>query len=225
MGQGESEDPCTLLLPAMTKESDTERAEKLCIPTLQRLETTTFAQLLGLKADIAILHRQRYRENARAKSYTGCEEGKIHYTLTQVGTQREYPVVEKSVASLAATRSLPDPGERIQETSLALLLRAPFGKGVPEPERLVPCASDDRLSIRRHGQVEDTLGVARQSGYLLHRRVLPHADLVLDLTCAREAMGRDKLVRTGRYTTCEKFLLGNTPWWCLPRPIPHDSLL
>lgn len=72
------------------------------------------------------------------------------------------------------------------------------GEHVPEAQSLVPCACDDALSIRRHGQVQHpepvvTRGISaalwshkehspqrvtRQRGNLLHTGILPHNDLV-----------------------------------------------
>lgn len=50
---------------------------------------------------------------------------------------------------------------------------------VPEPQRLVSRPSDDRFAGRAHGEVEDTVRVAREADDLCHARILPHHDLIL----------------------------------------------
>ena len=62
-------------------------------------------------------------------------------------------------------------------------------KHVPEPQRLVPGARDDDTAIGAHGQVEDSVGVAREAHDLRHAGVLPHDNLVL-----RVAVRADDLV-------------------------------
>ena len=59
------------------------------------------------------------------------------------------------------------------------LLGAGLGEDVPEAQRLVAGARDDRLAVGRHGEVEHPVRVAGQLGHLHERRVLPHQDLVL----------------------------------------------
>lgn len=59
------------------------------------------------------------------------------------------------------------------------LLTTRLAEHIPEPESFVSCAGDDRLAVRRHGQVEDPIGMASQLGHLGQTRVLPHEDLIL----------------------------------------------
>ena len=42
------------------------------------------------------------------------------------------------------------------------------GKNLPEPQGLITCSCYDVLTIRAHGQVEDSHSVSSQSGDLLH---------------------------------------------------------
>ena len=59
---------------------------------------------------------------------------------------------------------------------------------IPEPESFVPSARHDALSVRRHGQVENTVAVAGQLGHLGEAGIFPDQDLVL-----RVAVGRHQL--------------------------------
>lgn len=61
---------------------------------------------------------------------------------------------------------------------------------VPESKRLIACARDNRLAVGRERQVQHSVGVALEDRDLLHRRILPHKDLVL-----RVSVRRHKLVR------------------------------
>ena len=59
---------------------------------------------------------------------------------------------------------------------------------VPEPESFVPGARHDALTVRRHGEIENTVAVAGQLGHLGQAGIFPDKDLVL-----RVAVGRDQL--------------------------------
>jgi len=50
---------------------------------------------------------------------------------------------------------------------------------VPKPQRLIPGTRHNRLSVRRHGQIQHSQRVASQSGQLGERRVPPDDNLVL----------------------------------------------
>lgn len=49
---------------------------------------------------------------------------------------------------------------------------------VPEPERLVPCASDDSLAVGTHGEVQHSRRVTIERGDLRHGRVPPDMNLI-----------------------------------------------
>ena len=83
---------------------------------------------------------------------------------------------------------------RLVSLSFPLSPRSSFRSEITHsPKRLIPSPRTNRLSIRTHSEVEDPERVTRESGDLVHRRVLPDADLVLDRTC-RVAVGGDDLV-------------------------------
>lgn len=63
---------------------------------------------------------------------------------------------------------------------------------VPEAQRLVAGAGDDALSIWGHGKVDDPRGMSSERGNLVHRRVLPHDNLV-----ERVAMRGNHFIHTG----------------------------
>lgn len=56
----------------------------------------------------------------------------------------------------------------------------PFLERIPKAKRLVSCSGDDRLSVRTHGEVEDSVGVTAERGDLGHSWVSPDADLIGD---------------------------------------------
>lgn len=61
---------------------------------------------------------------------------------------------------------------------------------LPETESLVTGTSHNGLTVRAHGEIQNTERVAGQGNNLLHARVLPDYDLVLTV-----AVGADDLVR------------------------------
>ena len=77
----------------------------------------------------------------------------------------------------------------------------PLLKAFPEPQRLVSGPSNHSLTVRAHGQIENTIGVPRQAGHLSHARVLPNHDLILGVS-----MGGDQLIRV--LTPCQIANLG-----------------
>lgn len=84
----------------------------------------------------------------------------------------------------------PDVVEGVQH-GLALLWGRRLAEHVPEAQRLVPGASNDRLAVRGHGKVEHSQRVPSQHCDLLHRRILPNHNFVLGI-----AVGGDNLVYT-----------------------------
>lgn len=60
-----------------------------------------------------------------------------------------------------------------------------LAEDVPEAQGLVSGACHDGLSVRGHGQVEHSVGVACEFRHLCEGGVLPHQDLVLGVAvCA-----------------------------------------
>ena len=49
---------------------------------------------------------------------------------------------------------------------------------MPEPQSLIPRSRHNRLSTRRHGQIQNSHTMPRESGDFSHRRISPHDDLV-----------------------------------------------
>lgn len=68
-----------------------------------------------------------------------------------------------------------------------------FLERIPKPQRFISCSSHNRLAIRTHGKVENTIVVASQSGNLGHGRIFPDVNLVRDGS-ARIAVSRNDLV-------------------------------
>ena len=61
-------------------------------------------------------------------------------------------------------------------------------ENLPQPYRLVGRSAGHVLTIRRHGECENPLGVAGQVGLACHSWVLPYGELVLDVTMARDQL-------------------------------------
>lgn len=76
--------------------------------------------------------------------------------------------------------------KKTQGTSLCLVLC----KAIPEPKGLVTGTSDNDLTIRAHGEIQNPVSVTSEGDDLLHARVLPNDDLVLAV-----AVGGNDLVR------------------------------
>ena len=98
---------------------------------------------------------------------------------------------EKKTAKLPASSYQPP------KVELALAPRLPpllLRERTPEPQRLVPRPSHDRLPVRAHRQVQHAVRVPRQRRHHVQRRVLPDADLVLRGR-RRVAVCGDELVR------------------------------
>ena len=61
-------------------------------------------------------------------------------------------------------------------------------ENLPQPYRLVGRSAGHVLTIRRHGEGENPLGVTGQVGLACHSWVLPYGELVLDVTMARDQL-------------------------------------
>ena len=59
-------------------------------------------------------------------------------------------------------------------------------KHAPEPQSLIPCPSNDSAAVGAHGQVENSVGVASQSGDPAHVSSPPDVDLVLGVTVSAD---------------------------------------
>ena len=51
-------------------------------------------------------------------------------------------------------------------------------ENIPKSKGFITSSSHYRTSVGRHREVQNSVGVARQGRYFLHRRVLPHNHLV-----------------------------------------------
>ena len=98
------------------------------------------------------------------------------------------PLTDFDCVDLGRTRKPPltQVGIKVGQKFGTNLLGAGLGEDVPEAQRLVAGARDDRLAVGRHGEVEHPVRVAGQLGHLHERRVLPHQDLVLRVAVCRD---------------------------------------
>jgi len=83
--------------------------------------------------------------------------------------------------SVTINHRLPDAGEQIQH-GLVFFLAARFAKDVPETQSFVARAGHDRFAIRRHRQIEHSVGMTGELGHLREAWILPHENLVLRVT-------------------------------------------
>ena len=96
-----------------------------------------------------------------------------------------------------AGRWSPDKAPVVESTFTARFATLALGKCVPEAERLVPSARDDRLAVGTHREVEHAAGVARERNDHVQRRILPNAYLVLrrrrgETVCGDDLMRRER---------------------------------
>lgn len=84
--------------------------------------------------------------------------------------------------------SLPNAGEKI-EHGLVFLLTARFAEDVPKAKGLVARASHDGLSVGRHRQVQNSIRVPGEFGYLGQAGIFPDEDLVLRVSVSAHELG------------------------------------
>ena len=90
------------------------------------------------------------------------------------GESSDYPPIPQSPSTASIT--------------LLSLPRLP-SKNIPKPQRLIPSPSNHYSPIRAHGQIQHSVGVARETRDLSHGGILPDHNLVL-----RIPVGGDDLV-------------------------------
>lgn len=106
-------------------------------------------------------------KTARARSLPDAQEG-----VRTGQTCRSRRAAAATPWRAAATGSRAGVHNAVEDFASAALER------IPEPERLVPCASDDGLAVGAHGEVQHSRRVTRERGDLCHGRVPPDMDLI-----------------------------------------------